>query len=133
DTRLSSLPTKLVTTQPDDDQALNAAGQAVEKPKATHPAKVADGDNTVNLGKGIKFGYDRVLYTQFKDKFQLKIRIRLQFRFTDSSLNSAYGAVGDPQNYPIISGQPIIARQFKEDVTEFDVRRVSIVCEGFAF
>ena len=33
-------------------------------------------ESTVDLGKGIRFGYDRGLYTQFKDKFQLKIRAR---------------------------------------------------------
>jgi len=143
DPALNLLLKKGVITQEEYDQALKEAGQAAEAPPAkaepgapaqgTPAPKDADGDNTVDLGKGIKFGYDRGLYTQFKDKFQLKIRIRLQFRYTDSSLNSAYGAVGDPKNYPIISGQTIIARQFKEDVNEFDVRRVRLVFEGFAF
>src|SRR5438876_3107862 len=117
DPALKLLLKKGVITQEEYDQALKEAGQAAEAPPAkaepgapaqgTPAPKDADGDNTVDLGKGIKFGYDRGLYTQFKDKFQLNIRIRLQFRYTDSSLNIAYGAVGDPKNYHIISGQPI--------------------------
>src|SRR5437867_2204777 len=130
DPALNLLLKKGVITQQEYDQALKEAGQAEEKPKATPPAKDADGDNTVDLGKGIKFGYDRGLYTQFKDKFQLKIRIRLQFRFTDSAFNTAYGTIGDNKNYPITSSTP---RQFKEDVSEFDVRRARLVFEGFAF
>jgi len=133
DPALNLLLKKGVITQQEYDQALKEAGQAAEAPKATPPAKDADGDSTVDLGKGIKFGYDRGLYTQFKDKFQLKIRIRLQFRFTDSAFNNAYGAIGDNKNYPIISGTNITARRFKEDVSEFDVRRVRLVFEGFAF
>jgi len=133
DPALNLLLKKGVITQQEYDQALKEAGQAEEKPKATPPAKDADGDNTVDLGKGIKFGYDRGLYTQFKDKFQLKIRIRLQFRFTDSAFNNAYGSIGDKKNYPIISSPGINPRQFKEDISEFDVRRARLVFEGFAF
>ena len=88
----------------------------------------------MDLGKGIKFGYDRGLYTQFKDKFQLKIRLRLQFRYTDSSFNSAYGTVGDTKNYPNVSSAGVItSRTHQEDVSEFDVRRARLVLEGFAF
>src|SRR5881409_4129287 len=119
DPALKLLLKKGVITQQEYDEALKEAGQAEEKPKATPPAKDADGDNTVDLGKGIKFGYDRGLYTQFKDKFQLKIRIRLQFRFTDSAFNNAYGTIGDKKNYPIISDSSINPRQFKEDISEF--------------
>src|SRR5213593_2325094 len=133
DPALNLLLKKGVITQQEYDQALKEAGQAAEAPKATPPAKDADGDSTVDLGKGIKFGYDRGLYTQFKDKFQLKIRIRLQFRFTDSAFNNAYGAIGDNKNYPIISSPGINPRQFKEDISEFDVRRARLVFEGFAF
>src|SRR5213594_588702 len=116
DPALNLLLKKGVITQEEYDQALKEAGQAEEKPKATPPAKDADGDNTVDLGKGIKFGYDRGLHTQFKDKFQLKIRIRLQFRYTDSNLNSAYGAVGDTKNYPNVASNGVItSRQLKED------------------
>ena len=88
DPALNLLLKKGVITQQEYDQALKEAGQAAEVPpakaelgapaKATLPAKDADGDSTVDLGKGIKFGYDRGLYTQFKDKFRLKIRIRIQ-------------------------------------------------------
>ena len=134
DPALNLLLKKGVITQQEYDQALKEAGQAEEAPKATPPAKDADGDNTVDLGKGIKFGYDRGLYTQFKDKFQLKIRIRLQFRYTDSNLNSAYGVIGDTKNYPNVSSAGVVtSRQLKEDVSEFDVRRVRLVFEGFAF
>ncbi len=88
----------------------------------------------MDLGKGVKFGYDRGLYTQFKDKFQLKIRLRLQFRFTDSSFNSAYGTVGDTKNSPNVSSAGIItSRTRQEDVSEFDERRARLVLEGFAF
>src|SRR5207245_11157782 len=116
DPALNLLLKKGVITQQEYDQALKEAGQAAEVPKATPPAKDADGDNTVDLGKGIKFGYDRGLYTQFKDKFQLKIRIRLQFRFTDSAFNNAYGSIGDKKNYPIISSPGINPRKFKEHI-----------------
>src|SRR2546421_1125913 len=117
DPALNLLLKKGVITQQEYDEALKEAGQAEEKPKATPPAKDADGDNTVDLGKGIKFGYDRGLYTQFKDKFQLKIRIRLQFRYTDSNLNSAYGVIGDTKNYPNVSSAGVVtSRQLKEDV-----------------
>ena len=130
DPALNLLLKKGVITQEEYDQALKESGQAEEAPKATPPAKDAEGDNTVDLGKGIKFGYDRGLYTQFRDKFQLKIRIRLQFRFTDSAFNNAYGTIGDKKNYPITPSTP---RQFKEDVSEFDVKRARLVFEGFAF
>src|SRR6266571_1061267 len=100
DPALNLLLKKGVITQQEYDQAIKEAGQAAEAPKATPPAKDADGDNTVDLGKGIKFGYDRGLYTQFKDKFRLKIRIRIQTRFTDSRFNSAYNTTGNPKNYP---------------------------------
>src|SRR5438128_2047649 len=133
DPALKLLLKKGVITQQEYDEALKEAGQAAEAPpvksereapaKATQPGKDADGDNTVDLGKGIKFGYDRGLYTQFKDKFQLKIRIRLQFRYTDSNLNSAYGVIGDTKNYPNVSSAGVVtSRQLKEDVSEFDVR-----------
>ncbi|HZC68527.1 MAG TPA: porin [Nitrospirales bacterium] len=143
DPALNLLLKKGVITQQEYDQALKEAGQAAETPpskaepetpaKETPPAKDADGDNTIDLGKGIKFGYDRGLYTQFKDKFQLKIRIRVQTRFTDSRVNSAYGTVGDAKNYPTISGTTVTPRKLQEDVSEFDVRRVRLVFEGFAF
>src|SRR5436309_9303603 len=133
DPALNLLLKKGVITQEEYDQALKESGQAEEAPKATPPVKDAEGDNTVDLGKGIKFGYDRGLYTQFKDKFQLKIRIRLQFRYTDSAFNTAYGTIGDKKNYPIISGLNINHRQFKEDISEFDVRRARPVRDGCAF
>ena len=152
DPALNLLLKKGIITQEEYDRALKEAEQvapaspakaetevpAKSEPgamaKATPPAKDTDGDNTVDLGKGIKFGYDRGLYTQFKDKFQLKIRIRVQTRFTESSVNSAYGAVGDTKNYPNISSAGLItSRKLQEDVSEFDVRRVRLVFEGFAF
>src|SRR5213594_3909273 len=83
DPALNLLLKKGVIMQQEYDEALKETGQAAEAPpakggpvapaKATPPAKDADGDSTVDLGKGIKFGYDRGLYTQFKDKFRLKI------------------------------------------------------------
>ncbi len=102
------------------------------KPEAT--AAASDSDTTVELGKGIKFGYDRGLYTQFKDKFRLKIRIRAQFRFTDSAFNANYNTVGDTKNFPIVSGAgTITALRHAEDIAELDVRRARLVFEGFAF
>jgi len=157
DPALNLLLKKGIITQEEYDQALKETGQAVEKPpaktesvspsmeasppkseggtpvKVATPAKDADDDNTVDLGKGIKFGYDRGLYVRFKDLYQLKIRIRLQFRFTDAGFNNAYGTIGDAKNYPIIAGTAITARQYKENVSEFDVRRARLVFEGFAF
>ena len=134
DPALNLLLKKGVITQQEYDQALKEAGQAEEAPKATPPAKDADGDNTADLGKGIKFGYDRGLYTQFKDKFRLKIRIRIQTRFTDSRFNSAYNTTGDPKNYPNASsaGTPL-ATKHAEDLDIFGVHRTRLVFEGFAF
>ncbi len=134
DPALNLLLKKGVITQEEYDQALKEAGQAAEAPKATPPAKDADGDNTVDLGKGIKFGYDRGLYTQFKDKFRLKIRIRIQTRFTDSRFNSAYNTTGDPKNYPnaFSAGTPL-ATKHAEDLDIFGVHRTRLVFEGFAF
>jgi hypothetical protein len=104
---------------------------------ATIPSYAVDpafGDSTVDLGKGIKFGYDRGLYTQFKDKFRLKIRLRLQFRFADSHYNGGYGTVGDLKNYPIVSGAgAVTALRHGEDLDVFGVHRTRLVFEGFAF
>src|SRR3989449_772616 len=134
DPALNLLLKKGVITQQEYDQALKEAGQAAEAPKTTSPTKDADGDSTVDLGKGIKFGYDRGLYTQFKDKFQLKIRIRIQTRFTDSRFNSAYNATGDPKNYPNAStAGPPSATKHAEDLDIFGVHRTRLVFEGFAF
>src|SRR5437764_3663362 len=88
DPALKILLKKGIITQQEYDEALLEAEQPPASPveakpvvqtkddsastKATSTA-AADGDNTVDLGKGIKFGYDRGLYTQFKDKYQLKI------------------------------------------------------------
>src|SRR2546426_322252 len=144
DPALNLLLKKGVITQQEYDEALKETGQAAEAPpakggpvapaKATPPAKDADGDSTVDLGKGIKFGYDRGLYTQFKDKFRLKIRIRIQTRFTDSRFNSAYNTTGDPKNYPNASsaGTPL-ATKHAEDLDIFGVHRTRLVFEGFAF
>src|SRR5216117_2385169 len=66
DPALNLLLKKGVITQQEYDEALKETGQAAEAPpakggpvapaKATPPAKDADGDSTVDLGKGIKFG-----------------------------------------------------------------------------
>src|SRR5213083_2842651 len=134
DPALNLLLKKGVITQEEYDQALKEAGQSEEAPKATPPVKDADGDNTVDLGKGIKFGYDRGLYTQFKDKFQLKMRIWIQARFTDSGFNSAYNTVGDLKNYPNVSSAGVIsATKHAEDLAFFGVHRTRLVFEGFAF
>src|SRR2546422_8542258 len=39
-------------------------------------------------------------YTTLFRSFQLKVRLRIQFRFTDSRFNSTYNTTGDPKNYP---------------------------------
>src|SRR5438105_6262211 len=146
DPALKILLKKGIITQQEYDEALREAEQPPAAPVEAKPTTQAKEDagvpteksasaqeSTVDLGKGIRFGYDRGLYTQFKDKFQLKIRIRLQFRYTDSRVNSANGTVGDTKNYPTIAGTAITARKLQEDVSEFDVRRVRLVFEGFAF
>jgi phosphate-selective porin len=135
DPALNLLLKKGVITQQEYDQALKEAGPAVEAPpaKATSPS-TPDQDNTVDLGKGIKFGYDRGLYTQFKDKFRLKIRIRLQSRFTDSHFNGAWNTIGDPKNYPNVSSTGMVsALQHGGNVDVFGVHRTRLVFEGFAF
>lgn len=152
DAALKFLLKKGIITQEEYDQALNETEQAAPaSPAKTGPAvqaqaepgapatassptKAAIADNVVDLGKGVRFGYDRGLYAQFKDNFQLKVRIRFQARYTESGVNSAYGRVGDSKNYPNVSGVGVIAaRMLQEDVNEFDVRRVRLVFEGFAF
>ena len=153
DPALRLLLKKGIITQEEYDQALRETGQVAEAPpsrveaatqaqaepgalaKATPPAQDdTDGDNTVDLGKGIKFGYDRGLYTQFKDKFRLKIRLRVQARFTDSQFNSAYNAPGDAKNYPTVSSTGVIsATKHAEDLAFFGVHRTRLVFEGFAF
>lgn len=151
DPALKLLLKKGIITQEEHDQALKEAAQAAEgspaMPESAAPAQSEqaapakaprqaspDGDNTVDLGKGIKFGYDRGLYTQFKDKFRLKIRIRIQARFTDSRFNSAYNTIGDPKNYPAVSSAGVIsATKHAEDLDIFSVRRTRLVFEGFAF
>src|SRR5712692_10445223 len=147
DPALRLLLKKGIITQEEYDQALRETGQLPETPPpkagtappvAAAPAKAdaapaPDGDSTVDLGKGIKFGYDRGLYTQFKDKFRLKIRIRIQARFTDSGFNSAYNTVGDPKNYPNVSSAGVIsATKHAEDLAFFGVHRTRLVFEGFA-
>ena len=152
DSALNLLLKKGIITQEEYDQALKETEQAPPTPpakaepaaqvqveaeapaKATPSAKDADGDSTVDLGKGIKFGYDRGLYTQFKDKFRLKIRIRVQARFTDSNFNSAYNTIGDAKNYPSVSSAGVIsATKHAEDLAFFGVHRTRLVFEGFAF
>src|SRR5213594_3344831 len=148
DPALKLLLKKGIITQEEYDQALRETGQLPETPPpkagAAPPAAAAparadaapapDGDSTVDLGKGIKFGYDRGLYTQFKDKFRLKIRIRLQPRFTDSHFNGAWNTIGDPKNYPNVSGTGgISALKHGESVDVFGVHRTRLVFEGFAF
>ncbi|TSA02891.1 MAG: hypothetical protein D4R81_04185 [Nitrospiraceae bacterium] len=152
DPALRLLLKKGIITQEEYDQALRETGQVAEAPpskaeaaaqaqaepgapaKATPPAQDADGDNTVDLGKGIQFGYDRGLYTQFKDKFRLKIRLRVQARFTDSRFSSGYNQVGDAKNYPGVSSAGVIsATKHAEDLAFFGVHRTRLVFEGFAF
>ncbi len=151
DPALKLLLKKGIITQEEYDEALRETGQVTEVPpftaepeasaKTEHAttAKPAatlapDGESTVDLGKGIKFGYDRGLYTQFKDKFRLKIRMRIQARFTDSRFNSAYGPVGDAKNYPGVSSAGVIsATKHAEDLAFFGVHRTRLVFEGFAF
>ena len=141
DQALELLLKKGVITQEEYDQArrdMETATPASPPVGASAPKPegktASDSDNTVELGKGIKFGYDRGLYTQFKDKFRLKIRIRAQFRFTDSTFNSNYNIVGDTKNFPTVSGTGAIsALRHTEDIAELDVRRARLVFEGFAF
>jgi phosphate-selective porin len=152
DPALRLLLKKGIITQEEYDQALRETGQVAEAPlskveaatparsepgapaQATSPAQDADGENTVDIGKGIKFGYDRGLYTQFRDKFRLKIRLRVQARFTDSQFNSAYNTFGDAKNYPAISSAGVIsATKHAEDLAFFGVHRTRLVFEGFAF
>jgi len=148
DPALRLLLKKGIITQEEYDQALRETGQLPETPPpkagtappvAAAPAKAdaapaPDGDSTVDLGKGIKFGYDRGLYTQFKDKFRLKIRIRLQPRLTDSHFTGAWNTIGDPKNYPNVSGTGVIsALKHGENVDVFGVHRTRLVFEGFAF
>ncbi len=103
DPALKILLKKGIITQQEYDEALKEAEQPPAAPVEAKPmtqAKEDAGvpteksasaqDSTVDLGKGIRFGYDRGLYTQFKDKFRLKIRIRIQPRFTDAHFNGAW-------------------------------------------
>jgi hypothetical protein len=141
DPALELLSKKGVITREEYEQARRetetaSPGSSPTTPPTAKPETnpTPDSDNTVDLGKGIKFGYDRGLYTQFKDKFRLKIRIRGQFRFTDSAFNSNYNTVGDIKNFPSVSGTGAVGSlRHAEDISELDVRRVRLVFEGFAF
>ncbi len=142
DPALRLLLKKGIITQEEYDQALREVGEDQEaspapaaQPTTTQAApSVSGSESTVDLGKGIKFGYDRGLYTQFKDKFRLKIRIRIQARFTDSNFNSAYNTFGDVKNYPSVSSAGVIsATKHAEDLAFFGVHRTRLVFEGFAF
>ena len=138
DPALELLLKKGIITQQEYDQAKREAEAgripvATDKPATSKPAS-GDSDTTVDLGKGIKFGYDRGLYTQFKDKFRLKIRIRLQPRFTDAHFNGAWNTTGDAKNYPTVSGTGTVsAFRHGEDLNVFGVHRTRLVFEGFAF
>jgi len=146
DSALKILLKKGIITQQEYDEALKEAEQTaappaqdksvIQKEGASVPTKeiTADQDNSVDLGKGIKFGYDRGLYTQFKDKFRLKIRLRIQPRFTESHFNTAYNSIGDPQNYPNVSSAGVISPlRHAESLDVFGVHRTRLVFEGFAF
>jgi phosphate-selective porin len=146
DPALKILLQKGIITQQEYDEAVKGAEQAsappalgksvIQKEDASVPTEKSapDQESTADLGKGIKFGYDRGLYTQFKDKFRLKIRIRLQPRFTDAHFNSAWNTIGDPKNYPNVSGTGTVsAFKHGEDADVFGVHRTRLVFEGFAF
>jgi hypothetical protein len=146
DPALKILLKKGIITQQEYDEAVQEAEQPSAAPvggtsvpqkegvSVPTDKRVSDQDSTVDLGKGIKFGYDRGLYTQFRDKFRLKIRIRGQFRFTDSAFNKNYNTVGDTKNFPSVSSTGTISGlRHAEDISELDVRRVRLVFEGFAF
>src|SRR5437867_1179684 len=146
DPALKILLKKGIITQQEYDDAVKEAEQTsapaahsksvIQREDASVPTKeiVSDQDSTVDLGKGIRFGYDRGLYTQFKDKFRLKIRIRLQPRFTDAHFNGAWNTIGDSKNYPNVSGTgAVTAFRHAEDVDEFGLHRTRLVFEGFAF
>jgi len=147
DPALKILLKKGIITQQEYDEALKEAepppAAPVEAKPMTQPKEDAGvpteksasaQENTVDLGKGIQFGYDRGLYTQFKDKFRLKIRIRLQPRFTDAHFNGAWNTIGDSKNYPNVSGTgAVTALRHGEDVDEFGLHRTRLVFEGFAF
>src|SRR5438093_11475269 len=147
DPALKLLLKKGIITQVEYDEALKEAEQPLAAPVEAKPMtqkkedagvpteKIASAqDNTVDLGKGIRFGYDRGLYTEFKDKFRLKIRIRLQPRFTDAHFNGAWNTIGDSKNYPNVSGTgAVTALRHGEDVDEFGLHRTRLVFEGFAF
>ena len=96
-------------TQTKQDAAAPPTSPPLPSGKADASKSSTDSDNTVDLGKGITFGYDRGLYTQFKDKFRLKIRIRLQPRFTDGHFNGAWNTIGDAKNYSNVSGTGAIS------------------------
>jgi len=145
DAALKILLQKGIITQQEYDEAVKEGEQTagpdeskpvIQKEDASVPTEKSapDQESTADLGKGIKFGYDRGLYTQFKDKFRLKIRIRLQPRFTDAHFNSAWNTIGDPKNYPNVSGTGTVsAFKHGEDVDVFGVHRTRLVFEGFAF
>src|SRR5437660_2771382 len=92
DPALKILLKKGIITQQEYDEALKEAEQTAAPPAQDKSviqkegASVAtkeitpDQDNSVDLGRGIKSGYDRGVYTRSKDNFRLKIRLRTQHR-----------------------------------------------------
>jgi hypothetical protein len=76
-----------------------------------------------------RVGYNRGLFFE-SDKFSLKARVRIQFRFIDDRFNPLYDTLGDTRNF---GGTGANAVRRSEDVDTFQLRRARLVFSGHAF
>ncbi len=78
----------------------------------------------VNNGLNIRVG----------EKFQLKLRLLTQVRYTHSIYNEAWGTIGDSRNPEILGGQvEFRAYRYPEDSNKFNVSNLQLQFMGHAF
>lgn len=68
------------------------------------------------------------------EKFQLKLRLLTQVRYTHSMYNEAWGTIGDSRNPEILGGQvEFRAFRYPEDSNKFNVSNLQLQFMGHAF
>ena len=78
----------------------------------------------VNNGLNVRVG----------EKFQLKLRLLTQVRYTHSIYNEAWGTIGDSRNPEILGGQvEFRAFRYPEDSNKFNVSNLQLQFMGHAF
>jgi len=83
---------------------------------------------------GYSVGYGNGLNIKVGDKFLLKLRVQLQFRYNQHEYNQAWRLVGDANNSPELVGTNLTAvRQNDSSASTFNVRYVRLQFLGYAF